>query len=110
MQPLRFWANASSEKRVAPASRALQDNGFDRGPKRGRGSWHEFIQRHIKTVWASDFFPKTVWTLRGPVTYCVLFFIHLHTRRVHIAGMTPNKGIRGLALIFWPPVPFRLSR
>ena len=24
------------------------------------------------------------------MTYYVLFFIHLHTRRVHIAGMTPN--------------------
>ena len=56
----------------------------------GHGTWHEFVQRHIKTLWATDFFTKTVWTLRGPVTYYVLFFIHLHTRRVHIAGMTPN--------------------
>jgi len=31
-----------------------------------------------------------VWTLRGPVTYFVLFFLHIHTRRVHIAGITPN--------------------
>jgi putative transposase len=31
-----------------------------------------------------------VWTLRGPVVYYVLFFIHIHTRRVHIVGMTPN--------------------
>jgi putative transposase len=69
------------------AKRLLQDNGFDPGPKRGYGSWVEFIERHIKTVWATDFFTKTVWTMRGPVTYYVLF---LHTRRVHIAGMTPN--------------------
>jgi transposase InsO family protein len=41
-------------------------------------------------LWATDFFTKTVWTLRGPVTYHVLFFIHLYTRRVHVAGMTPN--------------------
>jgi putative transposase len=68
----------------------LQEHGFDPGPKRGHGTWHNFIQRHIKTVWATDFFTKTVWTGRGPVTYYVLFFIHLHTRRVHIAGMTPN--------------------
>ena len=74
----------------ATVSRILQENGFDPGPKRGRGTWHEFIERHIKTVWATDFFTKTVWTLRGPVTYYVLFFIHLHTRRVHFAGMTPN--------------------
>jgi hypothetical protein len=66
----------------------LQEHGFDPGPKRGRGTWHEFVQRHIKTLWATDFLTKTVWTLRGPVTYYILFFIHLHTRRVHIAGMT----------------------
>jgi putative transposase len=28
--------------------------------------------------------------MRGPFTYYVLFFIHLHTRKVHLAGMTPN--------------------
>jgi putative transposase len=71
-------------------SRILQENGFDPGPKRGRGIWHGFIQMHIKTVWATDFFTKKVWTMRGPITYYVLFFIHLHTRRVHIAGMTTN--------------------
>jgi putative transposase len=74
----------------ATISRTLQEHGFEPGPKRGRGTWHEFIQRHIKTVWATDFLTKTVWTLRGPVTYYVLFFIHLKTRRVHIAGMTPS--------------------
>jgi putative transposase len=74
----------------ATVCRVLQENGFDPGPKRGRGTWNEFIQRHMKTVWATDFFTKTVWTLRGPFTYYVLFFIHLHTRRVHLAGMTPN--------------------
>lgn len=71
-------------------SRILQENGSEPGSKRGRGSWHSFIQMHIKTVWATDFFTKKVWTMRGPVTYFVLFFIHLHTRRVHIVGMTAN--------------------
>jgi putative transposase len=68
----------------------LRENGFDPGPKRGRGTWHDFVERHVKTLWATDFFTKTVWTMRGPVTYYVLFFIHLQTRRVHIAGMTSN--------------------
>jgi len=77
------------------------------GPKRGYGSWAEFIERHFKTVWATDFFTKTVWTMRGPVTYYILFFIHLHTRRVHIAGMTPNpdgdwmaQAARNMSMIF----------
>ena len=49
----------------ATIRRILQEHGFDPGPKRGHGTWHEFIQRHIKTVWATDFFTKTVWTLVG---------------------------------------------
>jgi putative transposase len=28
--------------------------------------------------------------MRGPITYYLLFFIHLNARRVHIAGMTPD--------------------
>ncbi|MCZ6760013.1 MAG: hypothetical protein O7D29_06525 [Gemmatimonadetes bacterium] len=31
-----------------------------------------------------------VWGLRGLVTYYVLFFIHLASRRVHVAGITPH--------------------
>ena len=38
---------------------------------------------------SSDLFTAEVWTQGGLVTYYVLFFIHLATRRVHIAGITP---------------------
>jgi putative transposase len=72
----------------ATIRRISLEHGFDPGPKRGKGTWHQFVQRHVKTLWATDFFTKTVWTLRGPVTYYVLFFIHLHSRRVHVAGIT----------------------
>ena len=80
-------------------SRVLQENGFDTGPKRGKGTWHEFVQRHLKTLWATDFFTKTVMTMRGPVTYYILFFIHLESRRVHLAGMTPNPDGQWMAQI-----------
>ena len=42
---------------------------------------------------ATDFFTVEVWTLRGLVTYYVLFFMRLETRSVHIAGVTtaPNS-------------------
>ena len=32
-------------------SRILKENGFDPGPKRGDGTWHDFVRRHIKTLW-----------------------------------------------------------
>jgi len=71
----------------------LKENGFDPVPKRGEDTWDAFIKRHFQTLWACDFFTKTVWTLLGPKTFHVLFFINVHTRKVHIAGITkhPNK-------------------
>ena len=38
----------------------------------------------------TDFFSVEVLTLRGLVTYYVLFFIHLESRKVEIAGVTPH--------------------
>jgi putative transposase len=42
----------------------------------------------------TDFFAVEVLTLRGLVTYYVLFFIHLESRKVDIAGITvhPDQG------------------
>ncbi len=36
------------------------------------------------------FFTREVWTRSGLVTYHILFFIQLKSRKVHIAGITPN--------------------
>jgi len=39
---------------------------------------------------ATDFFTAEVWTLGGLVTYYVLFFIHLGSRQIQVAGVTPH--------------------
>jgi transposase InsO family protein len=44
----------------------------------------------MDVLWATDFFTTEVWTLGGLVTYYILFFIHLETRQVHIAGVTSH--------------------
>ena len=66
----------------------LIEAGYDPGPARGEGTWDEFINIHAKTLWASDFLSKKVWTLGGLVDYYLLFFIHLQTRRVIISAAT----------------------
>ena len=70
--------------------RILKENGLDPAPKRGEDTWDDFIKRHFKTLWACYFFTKTVWTAIGPKTFHVLFFINVHTRKVHVAGITKH--------------------
>jgi transposase InsO family protein len=53
-------------------------------------TWTEFIRTHLDVLGATDSFTAEVWTLGGLVTYYVLFFIHLGSRRIHVAGITPH--------------------
>ena len=55
------------------------------------------MKRHAETLWATDFFSKKVWTTGGLVEFFVLFFINIATRRVHVAGMTPNPNSAWMA-------------
>jgi transposase InsO family protein len=48
---------------------------------------------------ATDFFTVEVWTTASLVTYYVLFFIHLASRKVHVAGMTPHPDERWMVQI-----------
>ena len=59
-------------------------------PKRKhRTRWRDFIRTHMEVLAGTDFFTMEVFTLKGLVTYYVLFFIQLETRRVCLAGITP---------------------
>src|ERR1022692_37728 len=59
-------------------------------PERKRNTtWAQFIRRHKEVLWAIDFFTTEVWTSTGPTTFCILFFLHLQTRRIVLAGITP---------------------
>jgi hypothetical protein len=51
-------------------------------------TWKEFIQSHMAVLAGIDFFTVEVLTWRGLVTYYILFFIHLESRRVSLAGIT----------------------
>lgn len=68
----------------------LKDNGLDPGPDRSKGTWADFVQRHVETLWACDFLSVRSWTTAGFVDMFVLFFIHVETRRVIVSGITAN--------------------
>src|SRR5437588_12079569 len=69
----------------------LKRHGIPPAPERKKTTtWQEFIRMHMDVLVATDFFTTEVWTLGGLVTYYVLFFIHLGSRQVHVAGVTPH--------------------
>ena len=72
----------------------LRRHGIAPAPQRKRTTtWKEFIRSHRAVLAGTDFFTVEVLTLRGLVTFYVLFFIHLESRRVEVAGITshPNE-------------------
>jgi transposase InsO family protein len=72
----------------------LKRHGLPPAPERKTTTtWKEFIRSHMDVLVATDFCTTEVWTLGGLVTFYVLFFIHLGSRKVHIAGVTthPNE-------------------
>jgi putative transposase len=72
----------------------LQRHGIPSAPERKRTTtWTDFIRAHKAVLAGTDFFSVEVLTLRGLVTYYVLFFIHLESRKVEVSGITlhPNE-------------------
>ena len=67
----------------------LRRHGIAPAPKRSQNTnWKDFIRSHMAVLAGVDFFTVEVLTWRGLVTYYVLFFIHLESRRVSLAGIT----------------------
>jgi cytochrome P450 len=75
-------ANLGYEVSDQTVGNVLQSHALPPAPERKRTTtWAEFIRAHLAVT---DFFTAEVLTLRGLVTYYVLFFIHLESRRVDI--------------------------
>ncbi|MFB3078994.1 MAG: hypothetical protein ACE1Y4_13430, partial [Lysobacterales bacterium] len=69
----------------------LQRHGILPAAKRQHTTtWADFIRTHMSVLAGTDFFSVEVLTLRGLVTYYVLFFIHLESRKVEVSGITPH--------------------
>jgi putative transposase len=82
-------ANLGYEVCDQTVGNVLQRHGLPPAPERKRTTtWSAFIRTHLALLAGTDFFTAEVLTLRGLVTYYVLFFIHLESRRVDLAGVT----------------------
>jgi putative transposase len=83
----------------------LKRHGIPPAPERKTTTtWKEFVRTHMDVLVATDFFTTEVWTLGGLVTYYILFFIHLFfihlgTRQVHVAGVTPHPDAQWMVQI-----------
>src|SRR6202048_849733 len=87
-------ANLGYEISDQTVGNVLRRHGLPPASERKRtGTWAAFIRTHVALLAGTDFFTAEVLTLRGLVTYYVLFFIHLESRRVYVAGITvhPNE-------------------
>jgi putative transposase len=108
-QENRRWGYDRIAGALAPLGYTLSDqtvgnilkrHGIPPAPARQRTTtWSEFIRTHMDMLVATDFFTAEVWTSCGLVTYDVLFFIHLASRRVHVAGITPHPDQRWMVQI-----------
>jgi len=87
-------ANLGYEISDQTVGNVLRRHGLPPAPERKRTtSWTDFIRTHVGLLAGTDFFTVEVLTLRGLMTYYVLFFIHLESRRIYLAGITvhPNE-------------------
>jgi len=87
-------ANLGYEVSDQTVGNVLRRHGLPPAPERKRTTtWAAFVRTHQALLAGTDFFTVEVLTLRGLVTYYVLFFIHLESRRVDIAWVTvhPNE-------------------
>ena len=69
----------------------LKAQGIERAPDRERTpAWSTFLKAHWDSIFATDCTTVEVWMRNGFVTFYLLAVMHLKTRRVHIAGLTPS--------------------
>jgi putative transposase len=82
-------ANLGHEVSDRTVGNILRRHNIAPAPERSRTTtWKEFIRSHMDVLAGADFFTVEVLTWQGLVTYYVLFFIELSSRRVSLGGIT----------------------
>ena len=74
-----------------PEITGLKEHGIEPAPDRQRTTtWKTFFKAHWEVLGAVDFTTIEVWTRGGLVTFYILVAMRLSSRRIEIAGITPN--------------------
>ena len=68
----------------------LIEHDFDPEPKRGQGTWADYIDIHRKSLWCRDFLNTKVEMPNGQADYHILFFKQIETKEVFITGATEH--------------------
>ena len=58
----------------------LKEAGYEPGPKKGSGTWDEFLKMHAETLWQCDFFSKRTLSRFGLPQLFAMVFINVATR------------------------------
>jgi putative transposase len=88
-------ANLGHEVGRGTIANILREHGIDPAPERDKHMpWSTFLRAHRECLVATDFLTVEVCTIRGLVTYYVLFLIDIASRAVKIAGITPHPDNR----------------
>lgn len=93
-------ANLGHEAGRATIANILREHGIEPAPERDRHTrWSTFLKAHWECLTATDFLSVEVYTIKGLVTYYILFFIDIASRSVHVAGITPHPDHRWMMQI-----------
>jgi transposase InsO family protein len=87
-------ANLGHEVSDQTVGNVLKRHAILPAPERKKTTtWAQFIKSHMAVLAGTDFLSVEVLTQRGLQTFYVLFFIHLGSRKVEVAGITmhPNE-------------------
>jgi transposase InsO family protein len=88
-------ANLGREMSHQTVANILARHGLPPAPERGKQMfWRDFIRSHLEVLAAVDFFTVEVWTTAGLMTYYVLTFMRVASRKVCIAGITTSPDRR----------------
>lgn len=93
-------ANLGHQVGRATIANILREHGIEPAPERDRHTrWSTFLKAHWECLTATDFLSVEVYTIKGLVTYYILFFVDIASRSVQIAGITPHPNNRWMTQI-----------